>query len=76
VVILAVADLYACEGKLEQAVELGALVESHFSSWFETRTHASALLKALNKEMDAEKFQRAKDRGTGLDVWETVEQLA
>ncbi len=74
--ILAVADLYACEGKLEKAVELGALVESHFSSWYETRIQASALLKALSKEIDPEKFQKAKDRGTTLDVWETVEQLA
>ncbi|HEX5837526.1 MAG TPA: BTAD domain-containing putative transcriptional regulator [Anaerolineales bacterium] len=76
VVILAVADLYACEGELEKAVELGALVESHFSSWFETRTQASALLKTLSKEMDPEKFQRAHVRGMGLDVWETVGQLA
>ncbi|HSK65690.1 MAG TPA: hypothetical protein VK888_02085, partial [Anaerolineales bacterium] len=76
VVILALASLYACEGKLEQAIELGALVESHFSSWFETRTHASALLKVLNEQMDPEKFQRAYDRGTALNVWETVEQLA
>ncbi|HEX2989159.1 MAG TPA: BTAD domain-containing putative transcriptional regulator [Anaerolineales bacterium] len=76
VLILAVANLYTCEAKLEKAVELGALVESHFSSWFESRTQATALLKTLSKEMDPEKFQRARNRGTGLDVWETVEQLA
>jgi predicted ATPase/DNA-binding SARP family transcriptional activator len=74
--ILAEANLYTCEGELEKAVELGALVESHFSSWFESRTQASALLKALNEQMDPEKFQRARNRGPGLDVWETVEQLA
>jgi predicted ATPase/DNA-binding SARP family transcriptional activator len=76
VVILAVANLYTCEAELEKAVELGALVESHFSSWFESRTQASALLTALNKQMDPEKFQRARNRGTALDVWETVEELA
>ena len=75
VLILAVAHLYTCEAKLEKAVELGALVASHYSSWFESRTQASGLLKTLNKEMDPEEFQRARNRGTGLDVWETVGQL-
>ncbi len=74
-VLAGMMEFFSCVGKLQEAVEAGSLVESHFASWRETRDQVSATLLSLRKSTTAEKYRRAQLRGQALDLWETIDRL-
>lgn len=76
VVILALADFLACQGEQTKALELGSLVPAHISSWHETRKRASVFMEGLQHSMTADEFDQARQRGQGMDLWETARRWA
>jgi predicted ATPase/DNA-binding SARP family transcriptional activator len=75
VVTGAFAALLASKGKSIHAVELAALVQSHFASWQETKKQASSLLESERASLPKSKFNQAVERGCSLDVWVTIRSL-
>jgi predicted ATPase/DNA-binding SARP family transcriptional activator len=75
VVISGFAALLAAQGNSIKAVELAALVQSHYAGWQETKKQAGNLLESLRADVSKSKFDRAMKHGTSMEVWETIQSL-
>jgi predicted ATPase/DNA-binding SARP family transcriptional activator len=75
VAVVEYAEFCSKLGKAERAVELCSLVNEQFSSWHETKKHASTLLDSIKRSLPRERFNEAKRHGRSLDLWETVASI-
>jgi hypothetical protein len=66
------AELFNRMRKYNTAVEFCSLVNDHFASWHETRTHAATLLDSLWRQMSAAKYAQYRKKGCALNLWTCV----
>ncbi len=69
------AGRYELAGDLVRAVELAVLVEAHPETYIYTRKTVTDSLERLAATLEAGALQAAKERGQGLDLWDTVDAL-
>ncbi|NJC97687.1 MAG: hypothetical protein FIB03_15355 [Anaerolineae bacterium] len=74
-ILASMAKLFFKQGNVENAVELGELVHTHFASWHNTKSQALEALSFVQKSMSPKKFNELKKKGRSLDLWKTVDQI-
>jgi predicted negative regulator of RcsB-dependent stress response len=74
-IIAGLAEMYEKAGIIERAVELAALTQSHPEAGLLARERGKNLLDELGEKLPTEIFTEAQERGKGLDLWATVDEL-
>lgn len=69
-----VSELQAKTGNAERAVLLNALVTSHFASWNETKSRATAFSPGLKNRLLPREFNDLMKKGQLLELWDVVDQ--